>query len=76
MGKKASLLGLTSHLPSMDMERDIFDYVCSLNLMEVHKKLSLIHIQLYSSCRVIKSNLGTAVIPHTYPFPEFITLIT
>lgn len=65
--------GFATHIPLMDTKRDIFDLVCSLNLMELHQ--DVLAGQLYSPIYsiVVKLGLFSTIIPQTYVYPECIT---
>lgn len=57
MSKKASLIGSTTDIPLMDTERDVFDPLCSLNLMELHQNVLAGQIDSLVYTAAVKSGL-------------------
>lgn len=73
MSKKDSLVSSATHIPLMEKERDIFDLVCSLNLMELHQNIIAGQTDSPIYTTVVKSIIFFAIIPQTYVYLEFIT---
>lgn len=76
MTKKVVLSSSTTHIPLMDTERDSFDFVCIVNLMEFRQTILVNQNEPVVSSRLVKSSLLSAIIPSTYLFPEFVTWLT
>ena len=76
MARKVSLFVSTTYIPLMDTEREIFYPTYSLYLMQIRQNLFANQIESENLFRVVMSSIATAIVSHTYPFPEFISWLT
>jgi len=63
------------HTPLMDVERDIYDTLCTIKHHSLYQEVILNHKKSPIFMAMVRSGVLAAFVPRTHLFPEFIQWI-